>query len=58
MRSIAEEVHDSLGGMHARATGHGLITVTLLGIATKVAANWIKNATSTAVTMTLNKVVS
>jgi len=50
MRSIAEEVRDSLGGLHARATGHGLITVTLLGIATKVAASWIKNATSTAVT--------
>ena len=48
MRSIADEVRDSIGGLHARATGHSLITVTLLGIATKVASNWIKNAASTA----------
>ena len=49
MGSIAEEVRDSLGGLLAGAAGSGLIKVTLMGIATKVAANWIKNATSTAV---------
>ena len=49
MRPIAEEVRDSLGGLLAGAAGSGLIKVTLMGIATKAAANWIKNATSTAV---------
>ena len=49
MGSIAEEVRDSLGGLLAGAAGPGLIKVTLLGIATKAAAGWIKNATSTAV---------
>ena len=47
MSSIAEEVHDSLGGL-AGATGPGLIKLTLIAIATKAAASWIKNATSTA----------
>ena len=47
--SIAGEVRDSLGGLRAGAVGPGLIKVTLLGIATKAAANWIKNATSTSV---------
>jgi len=49
MRPIAEEVRDSLGGMLAGAAGSGLIKVTLMGIATKAAARWIMNATSTAV---------
>jgi len=49
MGSIAEEVRDSLGGLHTGAAGPGLIKVTLLGIATKAAASWIKNATSTSV---------
>jgi ElaB/YqjD/DUF883 family membrane-anchored ribosome-binding protein len=49
MDSIAEEVRDSLGGVLAGAAGSGLIKVTLLGIVTKAAAGWIKNATSTAV---------
>ena len=49
MRPIAEEVRDSLGGLLAGAAGPGLIKVTLMGIATKAAATWIKNATSTAV---------
>jgi hypothetical protein len=49
MRPIAEEVRDSLGGMLAGAAGSGLIKVTLMGIATKAAASWIMNATSTAV---------
>jgi ElaB/YqjD/DUF883 family membrane-anchored ribosome-binding protein len=46
MHPIAEEVRDSLGGLLAGAAGSGLIKVTLMGIATKAAANWIKNATS------------
>ena len=45
----AEKVRDSLGGLLAGAAGPGLIKVTLLGIATKAATSWIKNATSTAV---------
>jgi hypothetical protein len=49
MRPIAEEVRDSLGGLLAGAAGSGLIKVTLMGIATKAAASWIKSATSTAV---------
>ena len=49
MRPIAEGVRDSLGGMLAGAAGSGLIKVTLMGIATKAAANWVINATSTAV---------
>ena len=48
MGSIAEEVRDSLGGLLAGAAGPGIIKVTLLAIATKSAAGWIKNATSTA----------
>ena len=48
MASIAEEVRDSLGGLLARAAGPGLIKVALLGIATKAATGWVKNATSTA----------
>jgi ElaB/YqjD/DUF883 family membrane-anchored ribosome-binding protein len=49
MGSIADEVRDSLGGLLARAAGPGLVKVTLLGIATKAAAGWIRNATSTPV---------
>lgn len=45
--SIAGEVRDSLGGLRPTAVGPGLFKVTLLGIATKAAANWIKNTTST-----------
>jgi len=48
MDSIAGEVRDSLDSLRAVATGPGLIKVTLLGIATKAAAGWLKNATSTA----------
>jgi len=44
--SIAGEVRGSLGGLIA---GPGLIKLTLLGIATKAATSWIKNATATAV---------
>jgi len=46
MDSIAGEVRGSLGGLIA---GPGLIKLTLLGIATKAAAGWIKNAASTEV---------
>jgi ElaB/YqjD/DUF883 family membrane-anchored ribosome-binding protein len=45
--SISGEVRDSLGGLRAAALGPGLIKVTLLGMATKAAALWIKNASST-----------
>jgi len=48
MSSVAEEARYSLGGL-AGATGPpGLFKLTLLAIATKAAASWIKNATSTA----------
>ena len=49
MDSIADEIRDSVGGLLARAAGPGLVKVTLLGIATKAAADWIKSATATAV---------
>ena len=49
MRPIAQEVRDSLGGLLAGAAGSGLIKVTLMGIATKAAASWIKSSTSTVV---------
>jgi hypothetical protein len=49
MGSIANEVRDSLGDLHAGPAGTGLIEGTLLGIAAKVAVSWIKNATSKAV---------
>jgi ElaB/YqjD/DUF883 family membrane-anchored ribosome-binding protein len=49
MDSIAGKARDSLGGVFAGAAGPGLIKVTLLGVATKAAANWIKNAASTEV---------
>jgi len=47
MRPIAEELRHSLGGLLAGAAGSGLIKVTLISIATKAAANWIENASST-----------
>jgi hypothetical protein len=49
MGSIGEEVRDSLGGLLAGVAGPNLIKVTLLSIATKAAAGWIKDATSVAV---------
>ena len=48
MGSIAEEVRGTLGGLLAGAAGPGLIKVALLGIVTKAAAGWVKNATTTA----------
>ncbi len=47
MRPIAAEIRNSLGGMILRSTGSGLIKVTLIGIATKAAVGWVRNATST-----------
>ncbi|MCE5339781.1 MAG: hypothetical protein LLF92_01460 [Planctomycetaceae bacterium] len=44
---IMREVRESLGGLHAGTAGQDLLRVTLLGIATKVVADWINNATST-----------
>ena len=46
--SIAGEIHESLDGLRFGTAGPGVIKMTLLGIATKAAAGWIKNATSTA----------
>ncbi|MGK2906318.1 MAG: hypothetical protein ACSLFH_08250 [Desulfuromonadales bacterium] len=40
--SFAEEVRGSLGGQPYEAAGTGLIRMTILGIATKAAADWIK----------------
>ncbi|MBF0234833.1 MAG: hypothetical protein HQK65_17615 [Desulfamplus sp.] len=44
MGSIAEEVRGSLRDLHVRSASPGLIRVTLLGIATKAAVDWIKKA--------------
>ena len=46
--TLADGVHDSLDGLHARAAGPGLIKLTLLTIAAEAAVDWIKNANSTA----------
>jgi len=48
MGSVAVEVRDALGGMAAGASGPGLIKLTLLSIATKAAAKWMKKVTSAA----------
>ena len=45
--SLAEEVRDSLGGLHVGAAVPSLAQVTLLGIGTKLAADWIRNAIPT-----------
>ena len=47
MGSLTEEVRDSLGGLHVGAAGPSLAQVALLGIGTKLAAGWIRNAIST-----------
>ena len=47
MGSLAEEVRDSLGGLHTGTAGPSLAQVTLLGIGTKLVAEWIKSASST-----------
>ena len=43
-----EDLRDSFGGRRPGAPG--LVKMTLLGIATKAAAGWVQNATSTAAT--------
>jgi len=48
MNSMGGEVRDSLDSLRAGANGPGLIKVTLLSIAAKAAASWIKNANLTA----------
>ena len=48
MNSLAEELHGSLGGRHAGASGPDLIKMTLVAIATKAAVSWIQDAASTA----------
>lgn len=50
MGSLAEEVRGSLGGLHVGPAGPSLAQVTLLGIGTKLAAEWIKHASSTSET--------
>lgn len=47
MNSLAKEVRYSLGGLHVGASGPSLAKVTLLGIGTKLAAEWIRTAIST-----------
>lgn len=49
MDSIGEEVRHSLGGLHVGTAGPNLAQVTLLGIGTKLAVQWIRNANSTGV---------
>lgn len=43
LESLAEDVRDSLGGSASGVARTGLIRMTLLGIVTKAAADWIKN---------------
>jgi hypothetical protein len=47
MSSLAGEVRESLGGLHVGTAGPRLAKATLLGIGTKFAAEWIRNAFST-----------
>jgi len=47
MGSLAEEVRGSLGGLHVGAARQSLAKVALLGIGTKLAADWIRDAIST-----------
>lgn len=44
--SFAEEVRGSLHGLHVGVAGPSLAQMTLLGIGTKLAVDWIKNAKS------------
>lgn len=44
--SLAEEVRHSLGGLHVGAARPSLVQMTLLGIGTKLATDWIRNANS------------
>ena len=47
MRSLAEELRGSLGGLHVGAAAPSLVKVTLVGIGTKLASGWLRNAIST-----------
>ena len=42
--TIADEVRGVAGGMVAKTAGPGVIKVTLLGIASKAAVNWLQNS--------------
>lgn len=44
--SLAEEVRGSLSGLHVGAARPNLVQAALLGIGTKLAANWIRDAIS------------
>ena len=44
--SLAEEVRSSLGGLHVAAAPPGVVKMALLGIGTKLAADWIKKTNS------------
>ena len=46
MRPIAEGFRSSVDGLRTGAVGSGLIKLTLIGMATKAAGRWIKNAIS------------
>ena len=41
---VADEVRGAAGGMVARTAGPGIVKITLLGIASKAAVNWLQNA--------------
>lgn len=41
---VGDEVRGAAGGMVARTAGPGIVKVTLLGIASKAAVNWLQNA--------------
>lgn len=44
IRSFAEEVRDSLGGLNVVAAPPGAVKVALLGIGSKLAADWMRKA--------------
>jgi ElaB/YqjD/DUF883 family membrane-anchored ribosome-binding protein len=50
VKTVAEGVHDSLDSLHTQVSGPGLITMTLLTIAAKAGADWIRNASFAAQT--------
>jgi hypothetical protein len=47
MSSLAGEVRHTLGGLHVGPAAPSLARVTLVGIGTKLAADWLRKATST-----------
>lgn len=47
MSSLAGEVRDALGGLHVGPPAPSLARVALVGIGTKLAADWLRKATST-----------